>query len=115
MLKKIHFKIQYLVSFIKKNYYFFIIGIVFIVPAIFFHHQIINVFKLPIFQVQVIGIDGLYTLDKLPEEISDKISYGLTVKNENDKPSISPIVESLTIENDHKNYMFYIFYSFNFY
>lgn len=106
MFKKIHFKIQYLNSFIKKNYFFFIIGAVLIIPTVFLRRQIVSFLKLPIFQVQIVGIDGLYTIDKLPEEISNKISYGLTVKNENDKPSISPIVESLTIEDNRKNYIF---------
>lgn len=106
MFKKIHFKIQYLTSFIRKNYFFFIIGILLIAPTVFFRQQIISISKLPFLQSQIIGIDGLYTIDKLPEEISNKVSYGLTIENEGEKPSISPIVESLTIEDNRKNYIF---------
>jgi len=61
---------------------------------------------LPIFKKESIGVEGIYTLKNIPEDIINQISYGLTVSSENDKTSISPIVESLVIENDNKDYIF---------
>ncbi len=106
MLTKLHFKIEYLLSFIKRRFFTIIVGVSVGFCAIFFRNQIIEFVKLPIFRKESIGIDGIYTIKNMPEEIVNKISYGLTINSENDKPAISPIIDSLTIENDNKDYIF---------
>lgn len=106
MLTKIHFKIEYLISYIKRKFVFFIIGTVLISLAIIFRKQIVNFYSSPNFQTQIIGLEGLYTTNNLPNEISNKITYGLTTISENGKPENSPLVKNISIENDNKDYIF---------
>ena len=106
MFTKIHFKIEYLISYIKRKFVFFLIGLAIIIPAIIFHRQIINIYNSPSFHTKVIGLEGLYTTNNLPDEISKKISYGLTDISENDKPENSILVKSISTENDNKDYIF---------
>ena len=106
MFNKLHFKIAYLISFIKRKILFILITIGVIFCAIFFRKEIINFANLPIFKQESIGIEGIYTIKNLPDNIANQISYGLTVNSENDKASISPIVESLSVENENKDYIF---------
>lgn len=106
MLTKLHFKIEYLFSFIRRRFLIIIIGVGVGFCIIFFSHQILKFIELPIFKKENIGIEGIYTIKNIPEEIINQISYGLTINSENDKPIISPIVSSLVIENDNKDYIF---------
>lgn len=106
MFTKIHFKIEYLFSFIKRRIFIILIGISLGFCAIFFRNEIVKFINLPIFKKQKIGIEGIYTIKNIPEEIINKTSYGLTVNSENDKTALSPIVESLNVENDNKDYIF---------
>ncbi|MDD4027339.1 MAG: ABC transporter substrate-binding protein [Candidatus Shapirobacteria bacterium] len=108
MFTKLHFKIEYFLSFIKRKIVIILITISLIVAAIFFRNEIIKFINLPIFKKETIGVEGLYTLNNLPEEIINKTSFGLTINSENDKTTISPIVESLIIENENKDYIFTI-------
>ena len=55
---------------------------------------------------QYIGLEGRYTIDDLPEDISQKISFGLTTLSDHQKPEISSLVKSLEIENENKDYIF---------
>ncbi|MEI8067810.1 MAG: ABC transporter substrate-binding protein [Candidatus Shapirobacteria bacterium] len=71
-----------------------------------FRAQILNFVNSPKFQTKIIGIQGLYTVDNIPEGIISKISYGLTINSNDDKPEISPIVKSLQIENNNLDYIF---------
>lgn len=106
MFTKIHFKIEYLFSYIKRKFIFFLIGFILITLSIIFRQQIINFYNSPNFHTQIIGLEGLYTTANLPDEISNKISYGLTTISENSKPINSPLVKTVTIENDNKDYIF---------
>ena len=106
MFTKIHFKIEYFFSFIRRRIWVILIGISVGFCAIFFRNEITKFINLPIFRKETIGVEGLYTLKNIPEEIVNQISYGLTINSENDKTSISPIVESLTVENENKDYIF---------
>lgn len=106
MFTKIHFKIEYLVSYIKRKFIYFLIGFIILIPVIIFHRQIINIYNSPNFHTNIIGIEGLYTATNLPDEINQKISYGLTTISENDKPENSILVKSITTENDNKDYIF---------
>lgn len=106
MLNKLHFKIIYFLSFIKRRILIILIltGLVFC--AISFRKEIINFISLPIFKQETIGIEGIYTIKNLPENIVNQVSYGLTINSENDKANISPIVESLNVENENKDFIF---------
>jgi len=106
LLNKLHFKIAYLTSFIKRKIWFILITIIVGFSAFFFRREIVNFVNLPIFKQESIGIEGLYTLKNLPDDIANQISYGLTVNSKNDKATISPIVESLSVENENKDYIF---------
>ncbi|MDD4785518.1 MAG: ABC transporter substrate-binding protein [Candidatus Shapirobacteria bacterium] len=106
MFTKIHFKIEYFFSFLRRRILIILIGIGITFSAIFFRTEIINFINLPIFKKESIGIEGLYTLKNIPEEVVNQISYGLTINSENDRNELSPIVESMTIENENKDYIF---------
>lgn len=51
-------------------------------------------------------MEGLYTTNTLPREISTKISYGLTSMSENNKPINSPLVKAIENDNNNKEYTF---------
>jgi len=106
LFTKIHFKIEYFFSFLRRRILIILIGIGITFSAIFFRTEIINFINLPIFKKESIGIEGLYTLKNIPEEVVNQISYGLTINSENDRNELSPIVESMTIENENKDYIF---------
>ena len=55
---------------------------------------------------QIVGISGLYFKDRLPPLITNQMSYGLTQITENNKVVNSPLVASLEIRNNHKQYIF---------
>jgi len=75
------------------------------VLSFLFREKITSLYNSSIWHPKIIAIQGLYTLDNLPEEISSQISYGLTTISETDKPSLSPLVKSLDIQNN-KDYIF---------
>jgi peptide/nickel transport system substrate-binding protein len=106
LFTKIHFKIEYFFSFIRRRILVILLSLIIGFCAIFFRNEIFNFINLPIFKKETIGIEGIYTIKKLPEEVFDLVSYGLTINSEKDKNILSPIVESLTIENDNKDYIF---------
>ena len=106
MFNKLHFKIAYLFSFIKRRILIILIVITSSFCAVFFRKEITNFVNLPIFRQEAIGLEGIYTIKNLPDNIANQISYGLTINSENDKAVISPIVESLSIENGNKDYIF---------
>lgn len=51
-------------------------------------------------------MEGLYTTNTLPREISTKISYGLTSMSDNNKPVNSPLVKTIEINDNNKEYTF---------
>ena len=71
-----------------------------------FKKQLIYFYELSIWHPEIIGVQGQYTLDSLPREITEKISLGLTVNDENQKPTISSLVTNIDIENDNKEFIF---------
>ncbi len=106
MFNKLHFKLIYLFSYLKRKFLLILTTIVLIFLAFNFKKELIAFINLPIFKKESIGIEGLYTLKNLPENVAAQISYGLTINSENDKAVISPIVESFKVENDNKDYIF---------
>lgn len=106
MFTKIHFKLEYFFSFLKRKILVILISLSLGFSAIFFRNEIVKFINLPIFKSETIGIEGIYTIKNLPEELVNQISYGLTTNSENGKTALSPIVQSLTIENENKDYIF---------
>lgn len=106
MFTKIKFKFAYFTSFVKRRFWFILISLSIVFCSFFFRKEIINFINLPIFKRETIAIEGIYTIKNLPDSIANQISYGLTVNSENDKSEISPIVESMTVENENKDYIF---------
>ena len=108
MFKKLHFKIEYLFSYLKKNLVYLVLGLVFGSLVFVFRSKIISYYNQPNFHTTVIGLSGLYTPQKLPEIIQNQLSYGLTSNNENDKPVLSPLIKSLEVNNSNKDYIFHL-------
>lgn len=108
MFNKFHFKIAYFISFIKRRFLFILTIFIASFCAIFFKKEIVNFINLPVFKQESIGIEGIYTIKNLPDNIANQTSYGLTINSENDKAIISPIVESLNVENENKDFIFTI-------
>lgn len=106
MFTKIFFKIQLFWFFLKKHFIFVFSLILFAILFFVFRPQVISLYELPVWHPEIIGLQGRYTIDTLPTEITNKISLGLTIINENQKPVISPLVKDLNIENELKDYIF---------
>jgi len=53
-----------------------------------------------------IGIEGLYTAQSLPSDITNLISYGFTLNNEKNEPVLSPLIANLEVQSDHHTYLF---------
>ncbi|MGI5840828.1 MAG: ABC transporter substrate-binding protein [Patescibacteria group bacterium] len=107
MIKKLHFKIQYLFLYIKKNFIFLGLGI--LIGIVFYLNQdkLSILSQIKIFNYKRIGVEGLYTANNLPDEVSSLLSYGLTTITENDKSALSVLSKSSSIKDD-KNYIFEI-------
>lgn len=106
MITKLQFKIELLVSYIKSKFLLILAGILLGSSLFIFHNQIIALYNTPKFHTKIIGIEGLYSFNSLPEDIVSKISYGLTINSEDDKPTMSPIVKSYKLENNNLDYIF---------
>ncbi len=106
MPKKIRFFLEYSFHYLK-SYAFAIIGGILFGSIIFTQRQNLSeIYSIIQPRTQKIGIEGLYTIQTLPEDISHKISYGLSITSENERSSISPIVDSLEMKDDNKTYLF---------
>lgn len=106
MIAKIHFKIEILSYYLRKNVLFILLGIIIGGGLFIFRRQLITLYRSPRLQTKIIGLDGLYTPQNLPEEVTQLISFGLTVNSENDKPVISPLVNSYSVQNNNLEYIF---------
>lgn len=106
MFTKLHFKIELLWLYFKKHWILSSIFSLSLVSAIVFHQQLISFYNLPVFHPQIIGLEGRYTLDDLPDDIAQQISLGLTSLSDHQKPEISKLVKSVEIQNENKDYIF---------
>ncbi len=106
MFTKIYFKIQLFWFYLRKHFLLVTILLIFVISFFVFKQQIISFYQLSIWHPDIIGLQGRYTIDTLPKEITNKISLGLTTINENQKPVISSLIKDLNIENESKDYIF---------
>jgi len=113
LFKKLHFQIEHLVSFLKRNYLFLIFGIT--AGSLFFlsKDKILPLIQTPLFYPPSIGIEGRYHQNSLPQEITQLITFGLIQNNPNNKTAASPLVKSIDIENDNKDYIFHLHSDYN--
>jgi peptide/nickel transport system substrate-binding protein len=106
LITKLHFRIELLVSHIKSKFLYILPVLILVILGFFFRNQLINFYNTPKFHTKIIGIQGMYTFENLPDFVTSKISYGLTVNTENDKTSLSPAVKSYELDNNNLDYTF---------
>lgn len=106
MLTKLRFKVELLFLYFKRNWLYFILSLIISSSLVIFRQNLIAIYQKINRQTQKIGIEGLFTSNTLPLEISHKISYGLTLNTGGDKFTTSPLVKSLDIQNDQTQYLF---------
>lgn len=106
MINKIRFKFELLFYYIKRNWPYLLSGLILGIILVIFRQQILVFYSKVNRHTQKIGLEGLYTINTLPNSISNKISYGLTINSENNKFEISPLVKSLDIRQDNTQYVF---------
>ena len=103
MPKSLRFRIEYLKAFTRRYTVALVIGVFVATVAIVFTPQVIDFLSSPQFKTERKGIVSLTTERKLPDEILQKVSYGLTQKDEQDNYIASPIVESIQQSSDQKS------------
>jgi ABC-type transport system substrate-binding protein len=69
-------------------------------------NNLIGIYQSLQVQNDSIGIEGLYTPQNLPLEVTQNISYGFTVNNNQNEPVLSPLISNLDILNDNHTYIF---------
>lgn len=108
MIKKISFQLEILFRFLQKNLLFIVLGILIGSSSIKTYPYIYKFIQNQTKKRQRIGISGLYTLNNLPTEITQLISYGLTTFTNNNRPEQSILVKDWKMENDNKDFIFTI-------
>jgi len=106
MITKIRFKIELFLYYLKRNLLYLFFGLVLGIILVVFRQQFLTLYSKMNRHVQKIGLEGLYTINTLPTDVTNKISYGLTINSENNKFEISPLIKSLEIRQDNTQYIF---------
>jgi len=106
MITKLRFKIELFYYYLKRNWPYLLSGLIIGIILVIFRQQFLSLYSKINHPVKKIGLEGLYTVNTLPPEISNKISYGLTIASENNKFEISPLVKNLDIRQDNTQYFF---------
>ncbi len=105
MPKKLRFKIELLGLFIKKNWLIIVLGALLGLGLSFAVKPLVAYLKSPALQTERIGQIGAITLKKLPTNVRENISYGLTKIDETTKRIVpSPLVKSITLSEDRQKY-----------
>jgi peptide/nickel transport system substrate-binding protein len=108
MFTKIRFRLELYFYYLKKNLLYLLLGLG-VGVIIFYFQKPLKLFLLRInHPVQKIGIEGFYNAVNLPQKITQKISPGLTVINQNGRTSPSTLVNKLEISPDHLQYTFFL-------
>jgi len=106
MFTKIRFKIELFFYYLKRNWSYLIFGLILGIIIVIFRQQLFTLYSKINHPVDRIGLEGLYTVNTLPSDISNIISYGLTISSENNKFEISPLIKNLDIRQDNTQYVF---------
>ncbi|MFA5828156.1 MAG: ABC transporter substrate-binding protein [Candidatus Shapirobacteria bacterium] len=105
MIKKLRFTLELYLNYLKRNLVLLLGG--FLVGSVFFigRNQLITFYQNQFKSNRIIGVEGLSTSQNLPSNILEKISYGLFINQENDRPDLSPLVKSFDIQNNNLDYI----------
>lgn len=106
MITKLRFKFELYTFYFKKNLPYLIIGLAIGIISVIYQKEIYAFYSKFSRPVVKIGIEGLYTINTLPPQVSNLISYGLTEITQNQKSIISPIVKDLSVNQDKNEYIF---------
>lgn len=105
---KLRFKLELIFLYLKRHWILFSTLTILVSVSIIFRQQLFNFYTKLNPPIQKIGLEGLYSLNNFPEEIAQKISYGLTQSDDSGHFSTSPLVKNLDINPEHNQYTFEI-------
>ncbi len=97
----------YITTFIKKHGWIVLVSLVGAVTLFSFLVPLL-VSQITFKKTQYVGLVGEYTLDSLPTEITEQISYGLMMVQTSDYEVVPALAEKYTISDDGKTYTFTI-------
>lgn len=106
MITKIRFKFELFFLYIKRNWPYLLSGLAIGVVIVIFRQPILNLYSKINRPVEKIGLEGMYNINKLPQDIASKISFGLTINSDSNKFEPSPLVKTLDIGQDNTQYTF---------
>lgn len=107
MITKLKFKLELFSVYFKRNILYLFLGIAFGSFIFTFQNQILSFVSNPRFHKKYIGIEGLYTSNKLPTPVSQLTTYSLVTFTENLKPIPSELVKSIQ-STDNLTYKFFL-------
>jgi len=108
MFTKIRFRFELYFYYLKKNLLYLFLGFGVGITIFYFQKPLKTFFLRFNHPIQKIGIEGFYNATNLSQEITQKISPGLTVINQNGRTSPSALVNKMEISSDHLRYTFYL-------
>jgi len=107
-MKSVSFWIRFLIQLLKRYWLAISASIAVGVTTFLLLSRLIPFISAVIPKTRRIGLVGRYTLSTLPPRVSHLISYGLTEILPNDRATSSPIVSHWTINDEGKEYLFYL-------
>lgn len=107
MPKKVRFFIEYFLYYLRTYAPVIILGIIFGSVLYYKRVAIFQIISDLSYRRNNIGIEGLYTIDNLPSQVTNKISHGITLISQNEKAIVSPIIDKFEISGDNLVYTFY--------
>jgi len=106
VIKKLSFQLEIFFRFLKKNILFILLGVVLGSSSIKTYPLISKFIQNQKEERQIIGLSGLFTLDNLPDEIENLVSFGLTTFATNNRPENSILLKDWKAENDNRDFIF---------
>ncbi|MFA6007981.1 MAG: ABC transporter substrate-binding protein [Candidatus Shapirobacteria bacterium] len=106
MITKLRFKFELSFYYLKRNWPYLLSGLILGIILVIFRQNIFDLYHKISRKTDKIGINALYTLNNLPSNITNQISYGLTQSTSNGKFEISPLVKNLDIRQNNTQYLF---------
>lgn len=106
MLTKLRFKFELILLYLKRNLLPLSVFLLLTLLSLIFKKDLFSLYHYFTKPTQKIGLEGLYKLQNLPPQITQKISYGLTTATQNYHFTTSPLVKKIDINSDHTEYKF---------
>lgn len=107
MPKKVRFFIEYFLYYLRTYAPVIILGIIFGSLLYYKRTTIFQIVSDLSYRHNNIGIEGLYTSNNLPTQVTGKISHGITSITQNEKAVASPIIDKFEVSSDNLIYTFY--------